>query len=85
MYLRLVEDKVAVVLACILFRVVGGVVELVDGGMEVVPSLVGYVKFNGDGSFDHHCNFTDGVAYYIRSGVGLPKNVVCFPVIGVLP
>jgi hypothetical protein len=46
-YLRLVEDKIPVVVAPVFDSVVRGVIELFDGGVEVVPPVVGNVEFDG--------------------------------------
>ena len=50
----LVQDEVAVVVTSVLDGVVGGVVEVFDGSMEVVAPLVGYVEFDGNGTLDLH-------------------------------
>ncbi|WP_282347811.1 hypothetical protein [Haloferax volcanii] len=53
-YLRLVEDEVAVVVPPVLDGVVAGVVELLDGLMEVVHSVVGNREFDRNGSLNLH-------------------------------
>ena len=53
-YLRLVEDEIPVVVASVFDGVVRGMVELVDGLMEVVLSVFGNREFDRDGSFNLH-------------------------------
>jgi hypothetical protein len=74
-YLRLVEDEIPVVVASVVDGVVRGVVELFDGGVEVVPPVLGDIEFDRNGSLDLDRDFTYEAEYYSPPGVRQPSPV----------
>jgi hypothetical protein len=62
-YRGLIEDEVALVVPTVLDGVVAGVIELLDGLMDVFFSVVGSREFDRNGPFDLH------LRVHVRSSV----------------